>query len=117
MIFLLEKTVEIGMLFDYYGKMLTEKQQKIIRLYYYHDLSLGEIAEKIDISRQSVYDHLHRREKLLRDYEDKKKKKKKYRSFKDKLEDILYYIDDEVELDTNSKEELCDQIRDLKKYL
>ena len=116
-IFLLEKTVEVGMLFDYYGKLLTDKQQKINKLYYYHDLSLGEIAEKIGISRQGVYDHLHRSEKLLREYESQMNLIKKYHLFKDKLDQIMSFINDEIELETDKKEQLSKEIKDLKKFL
>lgn len=40
-------------------------------LYYYDDLSLGEIAENLNITRQAVYDNIKRAEKLLKNYEDK----------------------------------------------
>lgn len=68
---MLDKVIEIGILFDFYGSLLTEKQQEAIQLYYYQDLSLSEIAERLEISRQGVYDHLHRGEEALRDYEVK----------------------------------------------
>src|SRR3990170_8927063 len=47
-------------LFDIYGGLLTTKQQGLMRLYYHDDLSLGEIAERLQITRQAVYDSLHR---------------------------------------------------------
>ncbi len=47
-------------LFDVYGGLLTTRQQRLIRLYYHDDLSLGEIAERRRITRQAVYDSLHR---------------------------------------------------------
>lgn len=69
--FLLEKKIRMGELFDFYGQLLTERQQEFIDLYYYQDLSLGEIAERYAVSRQAVYDNLHRSEKILEEYEAK----------------------------------------------
>lgn len=65
------KIVEISFLYDFYGQLLTLKQQKVIELYYNQDLSLGEIAENLNITRQAVYDNIRRAEKLLHNYEDK----------------------------------------------
>lgn len=66
---MLERMVRIGRLFDLYGPLLTSRQQDFIRLYHYHDLSLGEIAEKYGITRQAVYDTLNRSENSLEEYE------------------------------------------------
>ena len=56
---------EMTMLYDYYGKMLTEKQQEYIDMRYNQDLSLGEIGEIMGVSRQAVNDNLTRTEALL----------------------------------------------------
>ena len=61
---------EMTMLYDYYGKMLTEKQQEYIDMRYNQDLSLGEIAEIQGVSRQAVFDNLSRTEALLRRMEE-----------------------------------------------
>ena len=45
---MLDKVIEIGILFDFYGSLLTGKQQEAIQLYYYQDLSLSEIAERLE---------------------------------------------------------------------
>ncbi len=68
---MLEKTVEISVLYDFYNQLLTEKQKNIVDLYYNQDLSLGEIADEFDVSRQAVYDMLKRSERLLYQYEEK----------------------------------------------
>lgn len=47
-------------LFDAYGRLLTVRQQRLLRLYYDHDLSLGEIAQRLRVTRQAVYDTLRR---------------------------------------------------------
>lgn len=66
-----EKVIEIGYLFDFYGNLLSEKQYTAIELYYIHDLSLSEISEVLDISRQGVFDTLKRAESKLYSYEEK----------------------------------------------
>ena len=87
-IFVLKKTIKITMLFDFYGSMLTEKQQQIIKSYFYNDLSLAEIADNIGISRQGVYDHLHRSEESLEDYEAKLGLLKKYNRIRENINDL-----------------------------
>jgi hypothetical protein len=92
-IFLLERTVRVGTLFDFYGQLLTERQQQMVKLYYYHDLSLGEIAEQSEISRQAVYDNLKRAEKLLEDYEEKLKLLNKQERIKKKSNKLIETIE------------------------
>lgn len=87
-IFVLKKTIKITMLFDFYGSMLTEKQQQIIKSYFYNDLSLAEIADNIGISRQGVYDHLHRSEESLDNYEAKLGLLKKYNRIRKNITDL-----------------------------
>lgn len=52
--------VEAGLLFDFYGELLTPRQQEVFRLYYYENLSLGEIADLQSVSRQAVHYLLRR---------------------------------------------------------
>ena len=61
---------EMTLLFDYYGGMLTEKQRECFDMRYNQDLSLGEIAEMMGVSRQAVNDNLSRTEALLRRMEE-----------------------------------------------
>ncbi len=61
--------LEMTLLFDYYGGMLTDKQQQCFDMRYNQDLSLGEIAEAMGVSRQAVCDNLARTEALLRKME------------------------------------------------
>ena len=63
--------LEMTLLLDYYGELLTEKQRTCFDLYYNQDLSLGEIAEEAGISRQGVHDSLVRAEATLLDLEQK----------------------------------------------
>ncbi len=68
---MLEKTVRLNRLFDFYGTLLTEQQAKILKLYYHQDLSLSEIATSENCSRQAVHDTLNRAASNLEKYERK----------------------------------------------
>ena len=82
-------------LYDLYQRLLTEKQQMYFESYYFLDLSLSEIAENYNISRNGVYDQIKRVEQSLYDYEEKLNLYKKFSKIssldlnKDHIEEIL----------------------------
>ena len=63
--------IDMILLYDYYGDLLTDRQRECFELRYYQDLSLGEIGEELGISRQGVHDNLSRAEALLVNMEEK----------------------------------------------
>ena len=65
----LQDRIRFGTLYEVYGGLLTEKQQHCLRLYFYEDYSLAEIAADMQVSRQAIHDLLRRVEKLLAHYE------------------------------------------------
>ncbi len=65
------KNFRICILLDYYKAMLTEKQAEVIDLYYNQDLSLAEISELMDVTRQGIRDHIKRGEESLMHLEEK----------------------------------------------
>lgn len=67
----MDKNVEISMLCQIYGKLLTEKQLNILNDYYNNDYSLSEIAENNSITRQAVRDNLKKGENKLFELEEK----------------------------------------------
>ena len=67
----MSKNLDMCRLLDLYGGLLTEKQFDIMDLYYNDDLSLGEIADHYDISRQGVHDAIKRGDEALAEYEAK----------------------------------------------
>jgi predicted DNA-binding protein YlxM (UPF0122 family) len=69
--FAVEKIVEQGLLYDFYGELLTEHQRQIYEARVFDNLSLSEIAQDFEISRQGVHDLIKRCDKILQGYEDK----------------------------------------------
>lgn len=67
----MSKDLNVALLLDFYGEMLTDKQRDVIELYYDEDLSLSEIAETSKITRQGVRDSIKRGEQTLYDLEEK----------------------------------------------
>ena len=84
--------VKISILLDIYGKLLTEKQFKLLDDYYNNDLSLSEIAENENITRQAVRDNLKKGENNLFEYEEKLGIMKKQIVQEEKITTILSEI-------------------------
>ncbi len=84
----MEKIVEQGLLYDFYGELLTGHQQEIYESVVYENLSLGEIAEAEGISRQAVHDIVKRCDKTLLGYEEKLRLVAKFASIKEKISQI-----------------------------
>ena len=64
-----EQFLYLSDLFDFYGALLTQKQQECLHLHLYDDLSLSEIGEELGISRQAAYDNIHRAARTMQSYE------------------------------------------------
>lgn len=67
----MDKYTHISLLYDFYGGLLTEKQQEVLSLYHGDNCSLSEIAEELNISRQGVHATLKSGEAALMHYESK----------------------------------------------
>ena len=85
----MENNVKISMLNQIYGKLLTQKQYEIIDDYYNNDLSLSEIAENNQITRQAVRDILKKGEKKLFQYEEKLMFMKRMLNQEKRIEKVL----------------------------
>lgn len=103
---MVEKLVEVGILYDFYGKLLSERQYMAIELYYIHDLSLAEIGEELNITRQSVFDTLKRAENKLYEYENILGLVEKFNSRQADIQEILKINNDihNISIITNNKE-------------
>lgn len=84
--------VRLGILFDYYGKLLTDKQQEFFEDYYFDNLTLQEIADNYDISRNAVHKTLNAIIKKLEYYEEKLKLYEKSL----KIKELIINLDEET---------------------
>jgi predicted DNA-binding protein YlxM (UPF0122 family) len=91
----LEKLEYRGMLYDFYGELLTQHQKKIYEDAVFNDYSLGEIADENGISRQGVHDLIKRCDKMLNGYEEKLHLVEKFSRIKYKIQQINRLTDDE----------------------
>lgn len=89
---IIEEKVKISILCQLYGKLLTEKQYEVLDDYYNNDLSLSEIAENLEITRQAVRDNIKKGENKLLEYEDKLGIMKKVMEQEEKIAVILSEI-------------------------
>lgn len=81
----MEKIVQQGILYDFYGELLTEHQKQIYEGVVYENMSLAEIADEQGISRQAVHDLIKRTDKILLDYESKLGLVKRFSQIKERL--------------------------------
>ena len=98
----MSKNLDMTLLLDIYGDMLTEKQKDTLTLYYDEDLSLTEIAENTGITRQGVHKCIRSAEEYLIQLEDTLRyaaKSHEINSVLNKMADIMGDA-----LDNNSKE-------------
>jgi predicted DNA-binding protein YlxM (UPF0122 family) len=84
-----QKKIETGWLLAFYGPLLTERQQELMRLHFEEDQSLGEIAQQEGVSRQGVHDILHRATEQLYQLEEKLGMFKRFQRMQTGLEDVL----------------------------
>lgn len=107
----MNEIVKLSMLLEIYKNLITEKQRDVLNLYYNEDMTLAEIADEFNISRQAVRDNIKNGEKNLIKYEESLN----ILSKKLKVFDILKDIEETMKkksFDENSKD-----IKELKKKL
>ena len=97
------------LLYDFYGELLTVKQKRVFELYYLEDLSLSEIAQELEISRQAVRDLITRTEAILFGYEKKLGLADRFREQKEQakeIRDILEEIESNPDIPQALKKEI-----------
>ena len=104
----MEQFLYLSELFDLYGALLTERQQRCLELHLYEDFSLSEIGEELGISRQAVYDNIHRAEAAMKSYEAKLGLAARYESERAVLSELDQSI---AELATEANSAEVDGIR------
>lgn len=85
---MLDKLEQIILLKDFYGPLLTMRQQEVLNLYYEQDWSLSEIASQYNITRQAVYDLVKRSERLLQEYEQRLHLVKRFQDTQAQIEEV-----------------------------
>ncbi len=89
----MEKFVEQTLLYDFYGELLTERQQQIYESVVLEDYSLSEVAEELGISRQGVHDMIKRCNHTLEEYEGKLHLVEKFIRIRDQIRRIRQLAD------------------------
>ncbi len=111
-----EKMIEISMLYDFYGQLLTAKQQELLKLYHEDNYSLSEIAEEYGISRQGVHDTVKKAEKALHEYESKLGLISKFTA----TEEAVVAIDSEIDLlmlENRQNNQLTERLKQIKSII
>ena len=115
-----EKNLNISVLLDFYGEILTQRQRDMLDMYYNNDLSLAEIAENFSISRQGVRSVLKKGEIILTEMEEKLNLASRFSTVQEKSEEIASrlsvlnskindsFVSNEIDLIINQIKELAD---------
>ena len=89
-----EKNLNISLLLDFYGDILSERQKDMLDFYYNDDLSLAEIADNYEISRQGVRSVLKKGENILINMEEKLHLAERFSSMQEKSSKIASELED-----------------------
>lgn len=114
-----EKFFRMNSLLDFYGSLLSEKQNKAAYMYYVYDCTINEISGELNISKQAVFDNLKRAENNLEDFESKlsllknSQKDLEQKEIKNKRLEAIFKSIDEKFLEAD----LAEKINELKKIL
>ncbi len=110
----MDKILENTLLFDYYGALLTEKQYSTYEMYFNEDLTLQEIANIQETTKQAVSDLLKRTSKNLKDIEDKLKLVEKHETIRKELNNLFEIIENS---DFKKQSNIEDKIDNIKENL
>ncbi len=106
----MDELLERALRFDFYGELLTDHQKEIYGAFIQEDLSLGEIASNVGISRQGVHDLIRRCDRILIGYEEKLHLVERFMTIKDKVRSIDDLLDG---YDSDNPQPTLDGIRKL----
>ncbi|MBQ7679129.1 MAG: DNA-binding protein [Butyrivibrio sp.] len=108
----MERIVERGRLYDFYGELLTPHQREVYEAEVYEDLSLTEIAETCGTSKQAVHDLLKRTTKSLEDYEAKLHMIRRYDEIRTALQELRNFAACTQENDAETLLALADRMEE-----
>lgn len=109
----INEIVRLSYLYDFYGPLLKDRHREIFEQYILNDLSLSEIAQKYDITRQGVYDIVKRGSRKLEEYEDKLQLFRKFQMAKERLGKIEDLIREDREPEKEKLLALAHEIYDI----
>ncbi len=92
---LMETIFERTLLFDFYGELLTKRQQEIYENVVMNDMSLSEAAEEYGISRQGIHDTIRRCEKSMQEYEEKLHAVSQFEKIRRTLSSLQSFVEQE----------------------
>ncbi|MBR2528310.1 MAG: DNA-binding protein [Blautia sp.] len=104
----MERFVERTLLYDFYGELLTKRQQEIYESVVLEDYSLSEVAEDQHVSRQSIHDMVRRCDKILEGYEERLHLVEKFLTIRDKIAQVETLA---VELGAEKILRICKEIQ------
>lgn len=115
----MEKIIQQGILYDFYGELLTDHQKQVYEGLVYENMSLAEIADEQGVSRQAVHDLIKRTDKILQGYEEKLGLVKRFTEIKSKISDmdelLSYIVENNPSESTHIVEikDICNQIMEI----
>lgn len=109
------KNLQLCVLLDFYGELLTAKQAEALDMYYNQDMSLAEIAEDMEVSRQGVRAFIKQGEAHLLEFEEKLGMAKRFSEISKATEELKSFLEDICP--ESAKAELTRKIDDIKKRL
>ena len=101
----LDDVLKLSLLFDFYGALLTSRQEEIMRLYHEENFNIVEISSELGITKQGVHDALKKGEKLLYSYEEKLSLIDKFLYTEEKIKEIEKIVDS-LDIDSKKKEDI-----------
>lgn len=93
----MDKIIYLTNLFDYYGELLTDKQQTYFKDYYFNNLTLSEIAENENVSRNAIHKQIKDSENKLLNYEKVLKQYQNSTKIKEIIKDLDPKIKNKIE--------------------
>ena len=107
----LEKNIDLSMLLDFYGEMLTEKQRETVEMYVNDDLSLSEIAAITGLTRPGVRDRIVKSEAALRDYENKLGLLKRFLAVREEIDRITELLEEVAAKNGIGLDDIIDELK------
>ncbi|WP_296816845.1 YlxM family DNA-binding protein [uncultured Megasphaera sp.] len=107
---MLEDVVRKGRLLDLYGPLLTEKQRRCMEMYFDMDLSLSEIGEELQISRQGAYDMLKRASQSLESYEQRLQLLARFDAVREQIDEVQGLLESQGLSDIERAKQLLHEI-------